>query len=338
MPTAATSIATLIANLKDKPKHLDGKYSGQLPSKNGIATIEFMAGDKALLQGKISGSGEGTYTIDGDEVTFSNPRHRNVMLTLQDDGSLVLHFGGGVIMKKEIPSAAEHGPEPVVNTQVPIDKVPQRHEPSEESPKTPSALAPPIAAQPPVTPPTNEAKVDVGLDPADADIKGLKVNQPLQQFLDAAKKTFATVANDETKPGIIRMSNEDKTQEASAFVDQDGIVYALRYQRRLHGEELGAAIDSLVGKYGKPIADIGPRPANKGFIVRSLHWTKPGILKPAAAGVSADLITSPTSKNDGILIITVIMPGQHTPYKSNDAAGNAPPNATEEKPKPKLDF
>ena len=66
------------------------------------------------------------------------------------------------------------------------------------------------------------------------------MNQPAQQFVEAAKKAYATVRFDPaTDPSTIYMSNDDKTQEAKGFVDTNGTVFAMRYARKLKGRRSG---------------------------------------------------------------------------------------------------
>jgi hypothetical protein len=193
----------------------------------------------------------------------------------------------------------------------------------------------------PAAPTAEKKQLDIGLDPANADIKGLKMGQPVAAFVDAAKKVFPQVVYDEKKPDSVRFANPEKGEEGGASVDQDGKVFGVIYLRKLDPQQLNGVAESLIEKYGKPISDTGRQPdfRKPGTVVRQIRWTKPGFLKPANAGVTAEITEANVrGQRQAVLKIVILLPGEHHRPGSGGEKAQPDNNPGEATTKPKIDL
>jgi hypothetical protein len=354
-------VAAISADAKGKGLYRDGKFSSFPSSFNQYSKLMGFTADSrhVLYQGQVQNE-NGTqvldaYYVDGQEIAKFNilgltwaTKDLPKTWALEPDGSVIvvgaepMPYGGSGPPKygpmKRVTVSHSGAVATARQQAAPIAPVAPAPAPAPAPPpaipvSTPiaaeKAAAAPVAASPTSRAPAPPS--DLGVNPDDADIKGLKVNQAVQPFIEAAKKVWPSVKFDPASdPSTVFMSNEDKSQEAKGFVDNKGVVFALRYMRKLHGDDVDAAFDSLVSKYGKPIMDSGPQPMKNGLMMRGVRWTKPNVLTPPTAGLFASIATAPPgAPKEGMVILDLRSPGEHAP----PAKPGQTPSA-----KPKLDF
>jgi len=159
---------------------------------------------------------------------------------------------------------------------------------------------------------------DVGLHPADADVRGLKAGGDPEELLAKLQEMFGTAFVNSRNESVI-IFRDGKNINGTAFINSDYVVSSIMFRQKFDGDAIDAAADALIAKYGKPVFDSGRIAGRFDGHQRELRWTKPGVFENPNAGVKAEITRNQTIQNGRTRMeIRITLPGNREPYKKND--------------------
>ncbi|MEM1211914.1 MAG: DUF4852 domain-containing protein [Planctomycetota bacterium] len=169
----------------------------------------------------------------------------------------------------------------------------------------------------PPTGPVAAAQRDIGVDPATADIKGLRTTITAEQFLADAQATFASARFLDDKPHAVHFRQPNEL--GFGYFDTNRRIYAISYKRYFKGDAIDAAADALIKKYGPPVDDSGRKATRFEGVERTLSWNPPGAFGArSSAGVNASIRRDSITSGRTIMEVNIRLPGQHTPFKPDE--------------------